>query len=469
MSGVALRRLEIGLAAAALFLALAACDPSGSGSFPIRTTALPEAHVFEPYAFTLEAARGEEPYFWTASGLPDGLMLDGDSGTIEHRPGVPLAMDGAPRSVNVVAIDSQRRIASAKLELATAGIDSVSGGTNHSCAIDDAGAAWCWGYNNFGQLGDGSAELGSELPLRVAGGHVFTAITAGDDHTCALDDAGAAWCWGRNDRGQLGTGDNVTRGVPSAVEGGHAFVQLSVGMSFSCAMDQAGGAWCWGRNDDGQLGDGSTSDRDVPVEAAGGLGFSSISAGGWHTCALDGSGAAWCWGLHEAGRLGHTAGSGPAEVVGEKRFTQINASESHTCAIEVGGAAWCWGTGLDGRLGAGNENASGAPVAVFGGHSFTQLAPGASLTTCALASGGTVLCWGNNSVGQLGNGTNEPRSSPTPVVAGVSFVQVSSGRNHSCAVDAGGALWCWGINSLAQLGDGTFYSSPYPVRTMRPD
>jgi alpha-tubulin suppressor-like RCC1 family protein len=186
----------------------------------------------------------------------------------------------------------------------------ISVGGNHACAVTASGAVLCWGYDGTGALGNGqtltTTPFGDSLPVLVVGGRHFTSIAAGGTHTCALDAAGEAYCWGANDSGQLGDGTTAESNVPVAVAGGLAFVAISSGLGHSCALNAAGQAFCWGANDQGQLGDGTTTARDAPVAVAAGLGFAWISAAGQkQTCGVTAAGDAYCWGWNRLGQLGN--------------------------------------------------------------------------------------------------------------------------------------------------------------------
>ncbi|MDP3775419.1 MAG: IPT/TIG domain-containing protein, partial [Gemmatimonadales bacterium] len=131
-----------------------------------------------------------------------------------------------------------------------------------------------------------------------------TSLTAGGGHTCGLTSGGAAYCWGGNGSGQLGDGSTTQRPTPVAVAGGITFASLAPGGGRTCGVTSGGAGYCWGVNSDGQLGDGSTTQRSTPVAVAGGLTFASLTAGGGHTCGVTSGGAAYCWGVNFQGQLG---------------------------------------------------------------------------------------------------------------------------------------------------------------------
>lgn len=336
---------------------------------------------------------------------------------------------------------------------------SITAGSGHTCALDTEARAWCWGNGDAGRLGDGSTQSGqaddgevtAELvatPTAVVGGHAFAAISAGADHTCALDKQGAAWCWGANDVGQLGAGDAAPSwaSTPVPVVGGHVFAaittsSLSDEQSHSCALDRAGTAWCWGADGFGQLGDAipgaqsssrSSDDqppvptRNAPGRVSGSHTYISISAGNHYTCALDIQGVAWCWGADDLAQLGDGADAGPDKaspvlVDTQVPFTLVSAGESHTCAIDATRKAWCWGSAGPFGTTLGDNGKTPwvgfSPVAVAGAHKYLSASAGGAFT-CAVDTEGTPWCWGDNQSGSLGNGhvdTDTATRMPSPV------------------------------------------------------
>lgn len=184
----------------------------------------------------------------------------------------------------------------------------IASGARHTCGLTSGGQAYCWGYNGDGQLGIGSA-VQSLIPAAVSqGGATYTAVFTEYQHTCALTSGGQAYCWGRNDFSQLGDSTLVNRNTPVAVQqpGGLTFVSLTTGLSHTCGLDGSGQEWCWGSNAKGQLGIGSTTAQRVPsaVSQPAGVTFAAVSNGSSHSCALDGVGQTWCWGRNDFNQLG---------------------------------------------------------------------------------------------------------------------------------------------------------------------
>jgi alpha-tubulin suppressor-like RCC1 family protein len=302
--------------------------------------------------------------------------------------------DGSPASSSVpVAVDTSGVLAGQTLT-------QIVAGNQYTCAVDAAGGAYCWGYNPVGELGDGSTA-DSSVPVAVdtsgvLAGQTLTQITAGFyDHTCALGSAGAAYCWGGNEAGQLGNGTTTDSSVPVAVDtsgvlAGQTLTQITAGESHTCALDSAGAAYCWGYNEQGQLGAGVGKSSDVPVAvnrsgAPAGQAFTQITAGGYDACVLDSAGAAHCWGDNACGELGngrdtppcpvaandasHGGASPPgpvdaSRVAGGKTLSQIDGGNFYACAADAAGALYCWGDNTSGEAGDGSTTQRDTPVLV---------------------------------------------------------------------------------------------------------
>ena len=247
---------------------------------------------------------------------------------------------------------------------------SLSVGAHHACAIRLAdGAAYCWGLNSYGQLGDGSTTHRSS-PVAVAGGIAFAQISAGDSYTCGVADDGTVYCWGRNGFGQLGDGTMTDRSVPTAVSGGTAMEGVSAGERHTCGWTASNVGYCWGDNPFGNLGEGTSVDRLEPTPVAGGIAFASVRAGPLpYSCGVDTSGVGYCWGRGTTGALGNgTTGveREPSPVSGGLTLARIETGWDHACALTTSGDAYCWGTIGEGALGDGSSQVTD-PATVPGG------------------------------------------------------------------------------------------------------
>lgn len=363
---------------------------------------------------------------------------------------------------------------------------AVSAGFNYNCALSSNGTIKCWGYNGDGELGNGTTT-DSTTPVQVSGITDATAISAGIDHSCALISDGTVECWGDNTYGQLG--DGVTdhghgldaegsdySPTPVAVSIANASA-VSTGAEHSCALISGGTVKCWGHGGDGQLGDGTKNvsyKSSTPVQVSGLASVTEVSASSYDTCALISGGTVKCWGDNGKGQLGDgvTNHSGatkdwsgndfsptPVQVSGITSASEVSSGGWHSCVLISGGTVKCWGANGNGELGNGTTTNSWTPVPVYssGTTPLTNVAQvsAGSYHACALISGGTVECWGDDGTGQLGNGSTTDSSYPVQVSGITSASTVSAGGEHSCALASGGTVECWGDNYYGQLGNGS--------------
>ncbi|MBI3207260.1 MAG: hypothetical protein HYZ29_37325 [Myxococcales bacterium] len=375
-------------------------------------------------------------------------------------------------------------------------IELTAGGTA-ACVLRADGTVWCWGDNRYGALGDGTItglncgpNTCKPTPQQVSAvGSTATEVSAGlGGSVCVLKQDDTAWCWGRNDHGQLGdgtTGDAGCAGVsckPSPVQItalGKDTVSISAGGVYACARTKNTKVSCWGYNGSGELGDGTLAQKTLPTElAALGAGCSFLSAGLDVSCAVKSDGTTWCWGRNDFGQVGDGTFSGsrtpPVQVVPlGSTVKQVESGQYFTCALKSDGTVWCWGLNDKGQLGGGATDGvpcntswkcKPTPTAVVGlGASVEQISVGNS-HACARKKDGTVWCWGENNLGQLGDGTTAGQTcgptfcKPAPVQVaslGNSVSDVQAGGAFGCARRVDNTVWCWGHNAFGQVGDGS--------------
>ncbi len=329
---------------------------------------------------------------------------------------------------------------------------------SHTCGVTTDDLAYCWGYNFAGQLGDGTTTE-RPAPAAVSGGLRFRAVSPGISHTCGLTTDDQAYCWGENAEGQLGDGSTTSSTTPVAVASKRRFRQLSAGAGHTCGVTFTDRALCWGSNASGALGDGTRSSRTRPGRVKGpDLLFAEVSAGEDYTCAVDMDGGAHCWGTNNDGQLGDgtqdTERLTPVPVVGEHRFLQVSAEFLHTCGVTVENIAYCWGRNSVGQLGDGSDNPRRLkPSAVAGGLRFQRVGLGYN-HTCGVTTDALAYCWGSNGSGQLGDGTRDFANTPVAVAGRLRFADVDAAGGHSCGVSLDDRGYCWGDNFFGQLGDG---------------
>jgi alpha-tubulin suppressor-like RCC1 family protein len=325
------------------------------------------------------------------------------------------------------------------------GVTQVAAGVVHSLALTSDGSVWAWGANDDGQLGNDSTAS-SDVPLQVPGLTGVTQIAAGGEFSLALTSSGSVWAWGRNDEGELGDGSTADSAVPVPVAGLTGVTQIAAGASFGLARRSDGTVWAWGSNGYGQLGSGTTANAVTPTQVTGLSQVTQIAAGGDFAMAARTSGfitrltSVWTWGDNGNGQLGDgtlASRSTPEQVSGISvpNVLQICAGSNFSLVLGSDGSVWGWGGDYDGQLGNAATFAWTRPVETIGMASgITQLAAGFA-HVLALRSDGTVLAWGQDPWGELGNGTTSDGATlPTEVLGLNNVTHVSAGDDDSLAV-----------------------------------
>jgi alpha-tubulin suppressor-like RCC1 family protein len=392
-------------------------------------------------------------------------------------------------------------------------LDYLAVGENHSCGMTITNKLWCWGANADGQIGNGEVSTRSSfsetyaLPIYTT----VVSVSSGGKHTCLITNDNQIRCWGLNENGQLGDGTLNEDTTPRWIDDmSSTFIQL--GAHHSCAIVSTGEIMCWGSNEEGELGNNLTTASSVPVKVhlPDGVTAKEIAAGLSHTCALLDSDEVMCWGNNESGKIGdgtttnrlvptkvnglRTApGSGSAlasdishnsavltasfsttdvsshrvleygtdetldgithsiELGHFGKIQHVAAGQHHSCVVITGGHVKCWGDNADGALGTGDTVSHSIPTDVVGLSARARLVAVGRSHSCAVLSNGTLQCWGDNSAGQLGDGTVLTRFVPT--TADISeVVDVVLGDDFTCALQIKGVVSCWGSNDRLQFG-----------------
>lgn len=370
----------------------------------------------------------------------------------------------------------------------------VAAGWSFECAIASDDNVYCWGYNGYGQLGNGSTR-NKNVPTKIRmdnlQGKTIKDISAGSNQVCVIASDDNAYCWGNNPIGQLGNKSTLDSSIPVPVYTGGALKGLKLksivsGADHSCVIASDNNVYCWGNNYNGQLGDNTWSTKTEPVAvntANGvselyGLTVKSIDAGRNHNCVIASDNKVYCWGNNYYGQLGNndtfdqnvpvaviTAGS---DMVGktakyDASRTTISAGQNHSCVIaNEDSYPYCWGLNYNGQIGNSSWTNSLIPEAVtmsgvLSGKTVKSIENG-GYNTCAIASDDNAYCWGYGYYGGLGNSENSNYSSPqaittTGALSGKTMLSMSGGYYHVCAIASDNLMYCWGYNYYAQLGN----------------
>jgi alpha-tubulin suppressor-like RCC1 family protein len=366
------------------------------------------------------------------------------------------------------------------VSLATGGVNSTM------CAALSDGTLRCWGSNYFGAVGNGVETQGSTTlegvpkPTPVLNLTNATAASVGYGQACAIKSTGGAACWGDDSSGELGNGSQCTPSCPAPADlmAGSVIDLADVSAisasgsaawgSFTCALVPGGLVYCWGADGAGQLGNGSTATdaqlTPAVLSISQATAIATYALGG---CALVSGGTVSCWGSALAGQSGPGAQQlTPTQVPGLAGVTAISAGGDTACALLAAGTVDCWADDSDGQVGNGQSglfNVSPTPVVGLAGLKVTAVSVGTE-HACALISDGTVWCWGDNSAGELGDGTvGAAALTPVKVLGLNDAIQISAGADFTCALESNGAVVCWGDNSSGEMGNGTVSLNPQPM------
>lgn len=359
---------------------------------------------------------------------------------------------------------------------------AIAAGQRHSLALKPDGTVWAWGTNTNGQLGDGTTTQRNapvQVCLTYSGGSctqylsAITSIAAAGSYSLARKSDGTVWAWGDNTWGQLGNGTNDQKLVATQVTGITTATTVAAGTSHSIAVVTGGALVAWGANDSGQLGNNSTTTSTTPVSVNTLTNVTGISAGGTHSLAVDSSGNVYAWGSNSQGQLGDGTNDQrlvPTQVATISGGSVIVAGESHSIVLKTDGSILAWGYNFNGQLGDNSTTARNSPVAVSSLTANTTTAIGAGWShSLAVKTNGTIVAWGSNINGQLGNNSNDQSNIPVAVSIFTSGVSVVTGGGyHSLAIKSDGTVdetvWAWGSGEQGQLGDGLASNSLVPVQ-----
>jgi alpha-tubulin suppressor-like RCC1 family protein len=337
---------------------------------------------------------------------------------------------------------------------------SIATARDHTCGLDTEGLMWCWGHNDAGQLGDGSAT-DRLTPVQPAGGRHYRAISLAWFATCAIADDGALFCWGDHVFGER-TVVAPHFDVPTQLASTERFTRVSIEILHGCALSESGEAYCWGRRSYGRLGDGiidEDSYSTTPVKVSGSHSFHDIAAGTL-TCALGTDEQNYCWGEIDA--YSTFIPSVPSIVYSVPHFAQMDMNVMHACGIDATGQGYCWGNGATGRIGDGTTENRVNPTPV-GAHPYAGIRTGEQYS-CGWSRAGALECWGFLPPG--GNATIA--LTPTVLATPEPVEQLSANTWHMCMISRQGNAYCRGRNYYGELGDGTLEVHDSFVRVKDP-
>lgn len=331
----------------------------------------------------------------------------------------------------------------------------IIAGQSFTCSVDSQGTAYCWGDNLFGQLGANLVSGRIKRATLVAGGLSWSSLFAGLHHACGLTNAGAAYCWGGNFFGEIGDSTRSNNRIAPTAVLGPPVTALALGYSTSCGITPTG-VRCWG----GNFVAGYTGPPALLTLSGGESHLCGLVSGGRAYC--------WGGNFHgEVGDSSQASQSLPVAVAGARAFTALSSGSYSNCGLVAGGAAYCWGYNIFGQVGDGTLTDQLVPVAVSGGLFFTAISVG-YFHACGVTTEGLAYCWGNNTNGQLGDGSGDDSAVPVPVAGGLRFTTLSAGVNHTCGITDSARVYCWGSNEAGQLGDNTSFPRPTPVPAIAP-
>ncbi|HWU21219.1 MAG TPA: cutinase family protein, partial [Nocardioides sp.] len=412
-------------------------------------------------ALASSAAGGLE---WRSTGaLPSGFTLS-DSGLLS---GTAPAGGVLTVPVSVAGTAPATPGAGATVVISVTGrTTGLSSGGQTTCETRSDATAWCWGRNDLGQFGTGTTG-GSSSPVQVRTTG-WTQVSTSGSTTCGIKRNGGLYCWGLNNYGQTGRPASKAVLSPQRIGTGSDWRQVAVGWSHACAVRATGQLYCWGQNLRGQLGLGTTgAAHATPAVVGVGRSWVSVVAAGWHTCGIRRNGSAWCWGDNTFGALGDGTTqrrTRPAEVAGGTHWLSLSASWNDTCGVDPAGGMYCWGRNWNGELGDGTTRASSVPVRIGAARLWLTVAAGEG-GACALDIDGNPWCWGSNRYGQTG--TSGPATlAPTAPAAPDDQSQISGAWFSHCSVQV--SVSCWGDPSLGQLGSAPVQSRTAPRTAARP-
>jgi len=341
---------------------------------------------------------------------------------------------------------------------------SVMAGHRTAYAIKDDGTLWAWGKNNFGQMGNSSITDFS-LPTQIGFDTDWSEIATIDNsnHALILKTDGSLWGWGWNDNGQIGNGTNVSTSSPIQIGTDKNWKSVACGFSHTLALKTDGSLWTWGSNSNGELGLSSLIDYNIPTKVGNDNDWASIAAGYNSSFAIKINGTLWGWGKNDKGQLGNgtymvNINYTPTQIGGDTNWKKISTGTDKVSAIKTDGTLWEWGERYESY--SGGPQYQKTPIQVGNQNQWVDIDKGYNFST-VLKSDGTLWAWGT---GILGDGTYHTLATiPILVNNETDWKMSSSGMYYSLSIKNNNTIWSWGTNIYGTLGDGTTIQKLSPI------
>ena len=357
-------------------------------------------------------------------------------------------------------------------------VGKISANSYHSVALTADGRVWSWGYNNSGQLGDGT-NTNRSLPVPISGVPEMSKIVeigTGENFTLALDDNGILWGWGANSNRQISKDSTYRFLKPVRIELPGPVSRFACGNTHALALGRDGKLWAWGTNYYGELGQAHNNTVNGFVEIVKPTGMQNVktlAAGEYNSYAVDVAGKMWAWGYNFYGELGDGSNTNrfapvPVDISnGVPAIKSIDSGGNHALASGIDGSIWSWGLGNYGQLGRGSTSSSNKPVNVTTGLTDASAIAAGESHSLAVSPSGVVWAWGRSNRGQLGNNSTSTSNIPvqtSPVTDWSDILRVATRNDHNIAMKSDGSVWSWGYNYYGQLGLGDTNQRNEPVR-----
>ncbi len=331
---------------------------------------------------------------------------------------------------------------------------TISAGNYHSIGIKNDGTMWSWGWNQYGQLGYGPFGFGNYNKGQVGSSNDWDSVSANEDHTFAIKTDGTLWGWGYNNYGQLGNGNYNNQSSPVQIGTSNNWMKVSAGYYFGVAIKNDGTLWAWGRNDLYQLGTGDNIWTTEPIQIGTDNDWMDVDAGGSHCLALKNNGSLWAWGSNYFGTVGNGLSGFSVDVpspilINNGVWLKIEAAQNHSMAIKNDGTRWAWGSNYRGELGNGSNNDLVSPTQI-GPENNWQDVSSTSRFTIGLKNDGSIWMWGNFAYNpiQIGSETN--------------WSVISAGGYHVLALKNNDDLYGFYNNTYGQTGSNENTTNIFP-------